>query len=152
MPQESFRQVFNEMSSNLPDSTTTIEEKQHAISYIDRMLACSDISNPEYWKNKKLIIEQEIVQIENSQKVGKNESVEEIWNEFASFASKYRVDRDFTEFSSVKEMQGTRYWQTYHLTCLSFYERLLEAFDATPQLIAIWKDEMESHKQTLRQL
>ena len=33
------------MRQNVPDSTSTIPEKELAISYIDRMLACSDITD-----------------------------------------------------------------------------------------------------------
>ena len=51
---ENFRSVYNEMSENVPDSTSTIEEKQRAIEYINRMLNCPDIPNPEYWENKKM--------------------------------------------------------------------------------------------------
>jgi hypothetical protein len=57
------------MSQNVPDVTTTIEEKRLAISYIDRMLSCDDITafDREYWENKKLILQDEIrnAQMEN---------------------------------------------------------------------------------------
>ena len=55
---EKFADVKAEFDKNVPDRTTTIEEKEKAISYIKRMLACNDIT-PElkaYWTNKKDII------------------------------------------------------------------------------------------------
>ena len=64
---ESFNDVLEEMRANVPDSTKTLSEKRLAISYIERMLSCDDIPNPEYWQNKMDIIEQEIKDIENQQ-------------------------------------------------------------------------------------
>lgn len=63
---EKFADVKAEFDKNVPDRTTTIEEKEKAISYIKRMLACNDIT-PElkaYWTNKKDIIELEKQAIE----------------------------------------------------------------------------------------
>ena len=59
---EKFEDVLAEFRQNVPDVTTTIEEKELAISYIDRLLACSDITPElkEYWTEKKTEIEQEI--------------------------------------------------------------------------------------------
>ena len=65
---ESFNDVFAEMTKNLPDSTTTIDEKISAIAYINRLLACDDIPNTNYWQNKKDVIEMEILNIKNEQK------------------------------------------------------------------------------------
>ena len=46
--------VKAELDKNVPDRTSTIEEKELAISYIDRMLACDDISDDlkTYWQQK----------------------------------------------------------------------------------------------------
>ena len=62
---EMFADVKAEMDKNVPDRTTTIEEKELAIKYIDRMLACDDITPElkEYWTEKKNEIEKEIQEI-----------------------------------------------------------------------------------------
>ena len=62
---ETFADVKAEMDKNVPDRTTTIEEKELAIKYIDRMLACDDITPElkEYWTEKKNEIEKEIQEI-----------------------------------------------------------------------------------------
>lgn len=54
---EKFMDVKAELDKNVPDRTSTIEEKELAISYIDRMLACDDISDDlkTYWQNKKML-------------------------------------------------------------------------------------------------
>lgn len=52
---EKFEDVFAEFDKNVPDQTSTTEDKEKAISYIKRMLECEDIT-PElknYWTNKK---------------------------------------------------------------------------------------------------
>ena len=86
---ENFRDVIEEMRKNVPDSTSTIEEKELAISYIERMLACDDIPNPEYWQNKKDIIEMEIQTIKNEEKSGKDESISTVSKEWKEFTNKF---------------------------------------------------------------
>ncbi len=88
---ESFDDVYNEMRQNVPDSTSTIKEKELAISYIDRMIACSDIT-PElktYWENKKEVIEMEIQNIKNEEAIGGDEKLSDVWKEFSEFGDKY---------------------------------------------------------------
>ena len=146
---ENFRSIYNEMSENVPDSTSTIEEKQRAIEYINRMLNCPDIPNPEYWENKKMIIEQEIVQIKNEDKVANGENAGTIWQEFSKFADKYLRQKDFSDEGFKDGMQRLNYLQTYHTTCLSYYQRLINSSDATPEIIAVWQQEMLAHQRDL---
>ena len=93
---EKFADVRKELDKNVPDRTTTIEEKEKALSYIERMLKCDDIT-PEmknYWTNKKNVIEMEIQSIKNEQQVGKNEKWDDIAKEFSDFTDKYWVEND----------------------------------------------------------
>lgn len=64
---ESFQAVFDEMSQNVPSQTRTVEEKEKAISYINRMLACKDIPDhlKTYWQDKKETIQAEIFAIKS---------------------------------------------------------------------------------------
>ncbi len=64
---ESFNDVFAEMKKNIPNRTSTVDEKRLALAYIARMLSCDDIPNPEYWANKANIIEMEIEAIKNQE-------------------------------------------------------------------------------------
>lgn len=130
---EKFQEVFAEMRKNVPDSTSTIEEKELAIEYIDRMLACEDIPNAEYWQNKKNVINMEIQTIKNEQKIdniSQKEQVNDVWNEFRTFIRKY-----FTDFDANKlELQDrVEYNLTYYNTYISFCNRLLACIDVTPE-------------------
>ena len=147
---EKFADVFAEAKANVPDSTSTIEEKQRAIEYINRILNCPDIPNPEYWENQKMIIEQEIVRIKNEDKVANGENAGTIWQEFSKFGKKYLHEKDFSVDSFKDDAQRLNYLQTYHSTCLTYYKRLLNSSDATPEMIEIWKQEMQGHQETLR--
>lgn len=66
---ESFKDVFKEFSQNVPDRTTTLAEKDLAISYINRLLECDDITPDlkNYWTEKKTVIESEMQAIKNEQ-------------------------------------------------------------------------------------
>ena len=94
---EKFSDVRAEMEQNVPDITTTIEEKELAISYIDRMLACSDISPElkEYWTEKKTEIEQEIQAIKameaNSGVADKEENI------FATKSAAYSILTEYID-------------------------------------------------------
>ena len=64
---EKFADVRAEMDKNVPDRTTTIEEKELALSYIERLLTCDDIPNAEYWQNIKSEILMEIKSMRDEQ-------------------------------------------------------------------------------------
>lgn len=128
---ESFDDVYNEMLQNVPDSTSTIEEKELAISYIDRMLACDDITPElkEYWENKKDVIEMEIQNIKNEQAVGSGEKLADIWKEFSAFVDKY-----FSKLFDMKNLSMEDKFEnrmTYYRTYLSFCRRALNSVDIT---------------------
>lgn len=130
---EKFEDVFNEMSQKVPDCTSTIEEKELAISYIDRMLACSDIS-PElktYWENKKEVIEMEIQNIKNEEAIGSGEKLSDVWKEFSAFGDKYFSKLFDREGLSMEDKFENR--MTYYRTYLSFCRRALTCSDITPQ-------------------
>lgn len=130
---ESFDDVYNEMRQNVPDSTSTIKEKELAISYIDRMLACPDIS-PElktYWENKKEVIEMEIQNIKNEQSTGNNEKLSDVWKEFSAFIDKHFSKLFDREGLSIEDKLENR--MTYYNTYLSFCRRALACSDITPQ-------------------
>lgn len=128
---ESFDDVYDEMSRNVPDRTSTIEEKKLAISYIDRLLACADIT-PElktYWQNKKSIIEQEILRINNEEKSGSGEKVEDVWKEISDFMQKYGKAPD----ASLSAKDVLEFNTTYETTFISFLTRLLNCTDITQE-------------------
>ena len=119
---EKFEDVFNEMRTNVPDRTTTIEEKELAIEYIDRMLACSDISDDLkiYWQNKKEVIEMEIQNIKNEEKLRTGgESIDDVWKEFSAFTDRYFKLNDNLNFEDKFENRMT-YYATYKSFCLRF--------------------------------
>ena len=117
---ESFQVVFDEMRKNVPDRTTTIEEKELALKYIDRLLACEDIPNPEYWQNKKSIIEMEIQRIKNDEKLATGgETVAEVHKEFIEFTNKYFEHNQNLSFEDMFENRIT-YYTTYMQFCLRF--------------------------------
>ena len=121
---ESFNNVFEEMRKEVPDRTSTIEEKEKALSYIERMLACDDIPNSEYWENKKSIIEMEIIGIKNCEKIENNEDFEEVWIETRKFIEKY----DKTPNPNLDLEDITEYELTYNRILMSFFDKLL-AYD-----------------------
>lgn len=120
---EKFADVYNECAANMPDRTSTVEEKTQVLSYIDRMLNCKDIT-PEaknYWSNKKTIIQNEILGIKNSQKVGKDSDYIRIEKEFNAYAKSVRNKKvDFGDTSEKVE-----YYLSYYKTCLSYIDRIL---------------------------
>lgn len=129
---EKFDDVYSEFNRNVPDSTSTIEEKELAISYIDRMLACSDISSELkiYWQNKKDIITQEIQNIKNEDKVGSGEKVEDVLKEFTEFTNEFwnkQLD------SSLLPQEYNEYYFAYYNTYISFCDRFLTCTDLTPE-------------------
>ena len=124
---EKFEEVFAEMQANIPDSTTTVEEKQSALEYINRMLACEDIPNAKYWENKKNIIEMEIQSIENSQVEPNKEKVKDVWEEFTKFINKHFGSIDDTMSMDEKFENRQAYYNTYK----TFIYRLKHCVDIT---------------------
>lgn len=130
---ESFDDVYNEMRQNVPDSTSTIKEKELAISYIDKMIACSDIT-PElktYWENKKEVIEMEIQNIKNEKAIGGDEKLSDVSKEFSEFGDKYFSKLFDRKSLSIEDKFENR--MTYYRTYLSFCQRALACSDITQQ-------------------
>ena len=129
---ESFNDVRAELAENVPDSTSTVEEKEKAISYIDRMLNCSDIT-PEmknYWSNKKDIIQMEIQMINNQQQAEKESNYQSVVAEFRDFIDKHWCDSYPTERNSSLEFTDSEeYGLTFYNTCLTYINRILACDD-----------------------
>ena len=131
---ENFRDVIEEMRKNVPDSTSTIEEKELAISYIERMLACDDIPNPEYWQNKKDIIEMEIQTIKNEEKSGKDKSISTVSKEWKEFTNKFW--NKTPKFDNVADR--VEYYRSYYNMYISFCDRVLACNDISESDKAEW--------------
>ena len=108
---EKFADVYKELCDNVPDRTTTTEEKELALSYIDRMLACDDIS-PElanYWTNKKTIIQNEIQTIKNEAQIGKDTDFGALEKEFWDYSNE--IWNKEVSFDNVPDR--VEYWLSY---------------------------------------
>ena len=125
---EKFADVRAELDQNVPDRTTTIEEKEKAISYIDRMLNCDDIT-PEmkdYWANKKDIIQMEIQMIKNEQQAGKDSNYQNIVEEYNNFIQQHWCDNYPHERNEELEfLDSEEYGLTFYSTCISYLNRIL---------------------------
>ena len=129
---EQFRDVINEMRANVPDSTSTIDEKQLALSYINRMLSCDDIPNPSYWENKKRIIEMEIQNIKNSEKNNSDGSWKDTAKELDNFREEYwyqNVILDAKNFDKLSFEDAQEYLITVKRTIISFIDKILNCSD-----------------------
>ena len=142
---EKFEDVFAEFEKNIPDSTSTITEKELAISYIDRMLACDNISDDlkVYWQNKKSVIQMEIQNIKNEEKsssIGNkktfaSENVNDVWNEYEKFVKKYQKFLN----NSLSAEDKYEYLIIYNRTGLSFVARLMKCSDITNEQMLAYK-------------
>ena len=133
---EKFETVWNEFTANVPDRTTTIEEKEEAISYIERLLSCDDIT-PElknYWTNKKDIIEMEIQNIKNRKNFGRNESINDVANEWRELTDKYW--NKTPEFDNTADR--VEYYRRYYNMYISFCDRALSCSDITEEELTEW--------------
>lgn len=112
------------------DGTKNIEGQKTMIALIDRLLNCKDFPEERRLEiqSYRKVCEQNIVRSENYEKIGTDESVNDIWDELNQFVNKYTVDQ---EFSSKHD--SIEYWLTYHETCISFYHRLLNCNDLTSE-------------------
>lgn len=129
---EKFANVKAELDKNIPDQTATLEDKIKAISYIDRMLKCIDITPKmkDYWTNKKNIIEMETQTIKNEQKNNKNEKWEDIAKEFSNFTDKYWVKNVLNHKSNLDNLEfndAQEYYNTVRRTMISFCDRILNS-------------------------
>ena len=131
---EKFADVRAEFDRNVPDSTSTINEKQLAISYIERMLKCNDIT-PEmknYWTNKKNVIEMEIQSIKNEQHAEKNEKWQDVAKEFSDFNNKYWVENVLNDKGGLNNLEfndAQEYYNTVRRTMITFCDRILSCSD-----------------------
>lgn len=142
---EKFMDVKAELDKNVPDRTSTIEEKELAISYIDRMLACDDISDDlkTYWQNKKNVIEQEIQNIKNEKAIAKTDNSEksdDIAKEFMRFIDKYFTRADNRNLQTQDKLE---YKITYYNTYLSYCRRVLNCSDITEEQKTEFKQMMQ---------
>jgi len=128
---EHFQDVYNEMLQNVPAVTTTIEEKELALSYINRMLACHDMPSNlrPYWENKKVILQNEIQNIINQQNVGNDTNFAALEAEFWNYSNS--VWNRPVEFNNVPDR--VEYWISYYNTCISYIDRLLNCQGITPE-------------------
>ena len=135
---EKFEDVFAEFDKNVPDQTTTIKEKESAISYIERMLECDDIT-PElknYWENKKNVIEMEIQNIKNERQINSGEKVEDVWKEFQEFQKNYL--NSLNNNLSIEQKFENR--AAYYNTIFSFVARLVNCTDVTESQMAAFSN------------
>ena len=151
---EKFQDVRDELAKNVPDRTTTVEEKEKAISYIERMLKCDDIT-PEmknYWSNKKDIIKMEIQSIKNEEQAGNDTDYQELEDEYYNFIQQHWCDNYPTERNeNLDFLYSEEYGITFYNTCISYLNRML-AFENLPedkkeyfeQLINHWNGEKQS--------
>ncbi len=148
--EECFKDVLAEMQKNVPDTTSTIAEKRLAISYINRMLNCSDITGElkTYWENKKVIIEQEIQGIRNDLVVGSGEKVDDVVKEYEKFVAEYNKTPD----KSLSAQDKNEFKMTYYETCLSFMERILACTDLTDEQKSEWETKKEEITKELKAL
>lgn len=144
---ENFEEVFSEFTKNVPDRTSTIQEKELAVSYIDRMLACDDISEDLkiYWQNKKSVIQQEIQAIKNEEKTGSGEKVADVWEEFEKYCNKYKGKFD----KNLTVEDRSEYLITYNRTCQSFLKRLMSCSDITDELKSEYLHMYQNHENDL---
>lgn len=134
---EKFEDVFAEFDKNVPDCTSTITEKELAISYIDRMLACDDISDDlkVYWQNKKSVIKMEIQSIKNEETKDTGEKVNDVWNEYEKFVNKYQGKVN----DNLSAEDKYEYSMTYNKTAQSFLKRLMNCADVTDEQLYNYK-------------
>ncbi len=134
---EKFEDVFAEFDKNVPDCTSTITEKELAISYIDRMLACDDISDDlkAYWQSKKSVIKMEIQSIKNEESKGSGEKVNDVWNEYEKFVNKYQGKVN----DNLSAEDKYEYSMTYNKTAQSFIKRLMNCADVTDKQLLIYQ-------------
>ncbi|MBR2525754.1 hypothetical protein IKE67_04750 [bacterium] len=164
---ESFMAVFDEMSSNVPDRTTTIEEKELAISYIDRMLNCDDIPDDmkTYWTDKKNVIEMEIMSIqlmsEEQNNVDNSDSAESAGTKNNSDISYKDIKEDYDDFkrkywdkdrSFANEENKTEYWMTYDRVCMAFLDKMLKCEDLEPDMRKKYSAEYSECETDLKKL
>lgn len=131
-PAETFRAVFDEFMANVPDRTSTIEEKELAIQYIDRLLACPDIPNPEYWEAKKVEIQKEIESIKqsNTNNETSGDTANTVWKEF----------QEYYDNNQPPNSDPTA-WHEFNKSCLEYFERGLACADINEPKNARIKDE-----------
>lgn len=146
---EKFDDVFAEMKANLPDSTSTIEEKELALEYIDRLLNCSDITEElkEYWTNKQAIIRMELVAAENYERDSSNINWLELSEELNMYADSFKTTKTFDD-----DKTRIQYWMAYHNGRMSYYTLLLNSDGLTENDKADIKRMMEDCQNTLTQL
>ena len=147
---EKFADVRAEMDKNVPDRTTTIEEKEKAISYIDRMLNCDDISSEmkEYWSNKRDVIQMEIESIKNQEKSGENEKLADVQKEFDEFLEKY----SHKPSDNLADNDKKEYNITFLRTCISFYQRLLGSEDLSDESAIKYQNKIQDLWKSIQSL
>lgn len=125
-PREKFDDVYREFSANVPDRTSTLDEKRLAISYINRFLNCEDIEPKvkNYWMNKKTIIQNEMILIKHEQQKTPD-NLQQLENEFWSYSNE--IWNREVEFENIEDR--VEYWCSYYLVCISYIDKILNCKD-----------------------
>ena len=120
----------------------SLEQAKLGIEYMNKILACEDL--PENlradFETQKMGYEMMAAEFENYEKQGSGEKVFDVWNEFETFTAKYKKNPDNASYEA-----GTKYWLTYHETCISFYQRLLLCDNLTDELKTEYKRSIQGH-------
>ena len=139
-----FKKIWAEMRANIPDSTTTIEEKELVLEYIQKILE-SD-ATPEIkksWQGKAEIIRAEINQLKKADKVDTKNSVNNS-NDEQTYAEVYREMRlnvpNPTTTKAEKQL------------ALEYIDKLLNSTDITPFQAKQWENTAKELEQEIRQI
>ncbi len=132
---ESFEKIYAEMQTNIPDRTSTIEEKELAIEYIDRILK-SD-ANDEikgYWSQKKIEIQGEIARIKAEQ--GSTSNMPEFEKLYAEMSANVP---DSTTTIEEKNL------------VLEYIQKIMDS-DATPNIKKYWQGQADTIRSEINQM
>ena len=132
---ESFEKIYAEMQTNVPDRTSTVEEKELAIEYIDRILK-SD-ANDEikgYWSQKKIEIQGEIARIKAEQ--GSTSNMPEFEKIYAEMSANVP---DSTTTIEEKNLM------------LEYIQKIIDS-DATPDIKKYWQGQADTIRSEINQM
>jgi len=142
-----FKKIWAEMCANIPDSTTTIEEKELALEYIQKILesdATPDIK--QSWQGKAEIIQAEINQIKEAEKKASNtdQTNDVDNNDKQTYAEVYREMRlnvpNPTTTKAEKQL------------ALEYIDKLLNSTDISPFLAKQWENTAKELEQEIKQI
>ena len=138
---ETWQDILEEFTKAYGEGRS-LEQAKLGIEYMNKILACEDL--PENlradFETQKMGYEMMAAEFENYEKQGSGEKVFDVWNEFETFTAKYKKNPDNASYEA-----GTKYWLTYHETCISFYQRLLLCDNLTDELKTEYKRSIQGH-------